>query len=257
MPSSSTGTLATVVAACSVTAAVTFYLTAAAAKRTVLAEKKMKYERDLQLKEKTIAARKLANEPSGVVIDDVSLDRVFLWEIEDLKKRFSPCNIENVMRNVASTTTNPYYFPSVKKSASSDSIAELSDGKPTHFNKLITNHECILGNIVRKPNQQPYTHAYVRAGPRRLLHFDPAKVNAAIVTCGGTFLTCLDLTQNANVKQVSMPDITSLLVFVTPCLSRSLSRIEQCYSRNRKHSQPNVRDWWKDFRHSRRIQWLP
>jgi 6-phosphofructokinase 1 len=30
-----------------------------------------------------------------------------------------------------------------------------------------------------------HTHAYVRAGPRRTLHFDPAKVNAAIVTCGG------------------------------------------------------------------------
>ncbi|KAG7352409.1 phosphofructokinase [Nitzschia inconspicua] len=185
MPSSSAGTLATVIVACSVTAAVTFYLTAAAAERKVLAEKKRQYERDLELKEKTIAARKLSGEPTGEVIGDVTVDKVYLWNIEDLKKRFTPCNIENVMRNKASTTTNPYYFPSMKKSASNDSMAELSDGKPTPYNKLITNHECVLGEIVRKPNQQPYTHGYVRAGPRRLLHFDPAKVNAAIVTCGG------------------------------------------------------------------------
>jgi Phosphofructokinase len=186
MPSSSGLTNAlTVLTACSLTAAVTFYLTAAAAERKVLAEKKRKYDRDLALKEKTIAARKLSGEPQGEIIDDVTLDRVYLWNIEDLKSRFNPCNIENVMRNTASTTTNPYYFPSMKKSASNDSIAELSDGKTTPYNKLITNHECVLGEVVRKPNQQPFTHAYVRAGPRRLLHFDPAKVNAAIVTCGG------------------------------------------------------------------------
>jgi len=38
---------------------------------------------------------------------------------------------------------------------------------------------------VRKPNMQTYTHAYVRAGPRAKLHFDPKTVNAAIITCGG------------------------------------------------------------------------
>jgi predicted metal-binding protein len=33
--------------------------------------------------------------------------------------------------------------------------------------------------------QPPETKVYVRAGPRRELHFDPTKVKAAIVTCGG------------------------------------------------------------------------
>ena len=60
-----------------------------------------------------------------------------------------------------------------------------SSTKITNYNKLITNHELILGEIVRKPNMPTYTHAYVRAGPRRTLHFDPKTVNAAIVTCGG------------------------------------------------------------------------
>ena len=185
MSSSSTSNIATIVAACTLTAAATFYFTSAAAEAKVLAEKKRKYDRDLAIKQKTVAARKLTGEPAGEVVEDLILDKVFLWNIEDLKKRFNPCNIENVMKNVASTTTNPYYFPSLKKSNSSNSLGELSDGKTTPYNKLITDHECILGQIVRKPNMQTFTQAYVRAGPRRLLHFDPKKVNAAIVTCGG------------------------------------------------------------------------
>lgn len=45
--------------------------------------------------------------------------------------------------------------------------------------------ECILANIRRKPGEMEATRAYVRAGPREELHFNPKNVNAAIVTCGG------------------------------------------------------------------------
>jgi 6-phosphofructokinase 1 len=184
--SSSSTNSTTLVAACFITGIVTYYLTSKSAEKKVLDEKKRKYERDLMIKQKTLAARQLTGEPNGELIDDVTLDKVYLWEIEDLKKRFVPCNIKNVMKNIGSVTTNPYYFPTLKKSSSSVSLTgEDSKNKTTEYNKLITNHECILGQIVRKPNQQPFTHAYVRAGPRRELHFDPEKVNAAIVTCGG------------------------------------------------------------------------
>lgn len=50
---------------------------------------------------------------------------------------------------------------------------------------LIESHECVLGDLVRKLGQKPYSKAYIRAGPRDELHFHPDKVNAAIVTCGG------------------------------------------------------------------------
>jgi 6-phosphofructokinase 1 len=176
---------ATILAACSLTATVTFFLTAASSDRKVFAEKKRKYERDADLKQKVIASRKETGEPNGEVINDVTLDKVYLWTVEDLKMRFSPCNVENYMRNTASTTTNPYYFPSMKTSTNGVSMSETSEDKPTPYNKLMKEHECVLGVIVRKPNQKPFTHAFVRAGPRRFLHFDPSKVNAAIVTCGG------------------------------------------------------------------------
>mmetsp|Transcript_28567 Transcript_28567/g.47558 ORF Transcript_28567/g.47558 Transcript_28567/m.47558 type:complete len:541 (+) Transcript_28567:49-1671(+) len=176
---------ATVVAACAVTAAVSFYLATKRAEKKILAEKKKKYERDMALKKKTLEARQLAGEPKGEVVEGLTLDRVFLWEIEDLKTRFIPCNVRNVMKNKGRPNSNPYYFPTLKKSSSKVSLPEDRTNKTTDYNKLITNHECILGEIVRKPNQKPFTYAYVRAGPRKESHFDPEKVNAAIVTCGG------------------------------------------------------------------------
>mmetsp|Transcript_11777 Transcript_11777/g.27567 ORF Transcript_11777/g.27567 Transcript_11777/m.27567 type:complete len:539 (-) Transcript_11777:851-2467(-) len=168
--------------ACSLTAAISYYIAAKEAEKKILLEKKKAYERELLLKEKTIAARELTGEPTGKLITDVTIDKVYLWECEDLKKRFSPCNIHNVMKNIPSPNENPYYFPGMNKNTLA---AEKEYAHPTEFNKLITNHECILGEVVRKPNQPTYSRAYVRAGPRKELHFDPKHTNAAIVTCGG------------------------------------------------------------------------
>jgi hypothetical protein len=180
--SSSLSNAITLGLACSLTAAISYYVAAKEAEKKILLEKKAAYDRELLLKEKTIAARELTGEPKGHLITDVTIDKVYLWECEDLKKRFSPCNIKNVMKNIPSPHQNPYFFPSLKK----NSIAtEKSVQEVTEYNKLITNHECVLGDVIRKPNQPTHSRAYMRAGPRKELHFDPKKTNAAIVTCGG------------------------------------------------------------------------
>jgi len=75
---------------------------------------------------------------------------VYLWDVERLGK----------------------YFPSAGKSQ-------------TAYDTLVGEQECILASIRRRPGRSPATSAYLRAGPRARLHFDPARVHAAIVTCGG------------------------------------------------------------------------
>jgi len=84
---------------------------------------------------------------------------------------------------------NPHFFPSLNLTPSMNTDDDDDDDDhtkyETNYNHLISNHECILSNLVRKPNMETYTHAYIRAGPRKLLHFDPQHVSAAIVTCGG------------------------------------------------------------------------
>lgn len=53
------------------------------------------------------------------------------------------------------------------------------------YSELIDNDEVVLVDTVRKPGMKSVSRAFPRAGPRRTLHFEPSKVNAAIVTCGG------------------------------------------------------------------------
>jgi 6-phosphofructokinase 1 len=58
------------------------------------------------------------------------------------------------------------------------------DRKAT-YNRIMSQDDVILGDIRRHPRQLPVTRAYLRAGPRSSLYFDPNTVKAAIVTCGG------------------------------------------------------------------------
>eukprot|EP01031_Cornospumella_fuschlensis_P033857 gene33857-40961_t len=53
------------------------------------------------------------------------------------------------------------------------------------YNKLIGKEDFIINDIVRKPGSSTPTDAFIRAGPRKYLHFNPKEVKAAIVTCGG------------------------------------------------------------------------
>ncbi|CCI46577.1 hypothetical protein ABG067_004366 [Albugo candida] len=53
------------------------------------------------------------------------------------------------------------------------------------YNKIMGPTDVIIGDIRRNASQKPMSRAYVRAGPRKELYFDPEKVKAAIVTCGG------------------------------------------------------------------------
>jgi 6-phosphofructokinase 1 len=147
------------------------------------------YEREKMLKEKTAIARKEHNEPpAGTLVEDVFIDKIFLWECVDLRKRFPSAMTPNVMKIGQATPTPTIRSPLLRQASSNieeKQAKSKKDAATTPYNKLISDHECILGDIVRKPNGPTHTVAYMRAGPRKLLHFDPKVVNAAIVTCGG------------------------------------------------------------------------
>lgn len=57
--------------------------------------------------------------------------------------------------------------------------------RPYAYGKTVGKEDIILNELVRKHHCKPTTDAFIRAGPRSKLHFDPSKVKAAIVTCGG------------------------------------------------------------------------
>jgi hypothetical protein len=134
------------------TAAATYFYTANKMQNRYLEEKKTTYEREMLIKEKTVQARLAAGEKPayGTLVEDVSVQRVYLWECEDLKKRFEPAKKLNVMKNVTGLPEIPF-LPVIKMSPSMRALDE-QEGERVHetaYNKLITNHECILGGLVR------------------------------------------------------------------------------------------------------------
>ena len=194
-------TLATTIA---VTASITYYWTKSHQEEQHAAHIWREYERAKMLKEKTAVVRAQAGEPtSGTVLEDVSVDKVFLWELHDLERQFPSARVENVMHNksynyAAKSSATMIRSPVLRQASTSledntdpnnsttNETGKVSVGShTTPYNKLCTNHECILKDVVRKPNMPTHTVAFVRAGPRRYLHFDPPNVSAAIVTCGG------------------------------------------------------------------------
>ena len=134
---------------------------------------------------------------AGLQLKDIEIDEVRLWEVEHLGKNFPsdiPIGFENVMGGTDYTKKDKAQRSSKRDAMRVSTFiadsAELSKAladadDETDYNKLIGEKECVLADLVRVPGGKTTTKAYVRAGPRRDLHFYPENVNAAIVTCGG------------------------------------------------------------------------
>ncbi len=76
-------------------------------------------------------------------------------------------------------------FKSVDLPVSASTTTLQSGFRPQAYNKIMGKEDFIIHDIVRKYKGKSSTDAFIRAGPRSLLHFEPSKVRAAIVTCGG------------------------------------------------------------------------
>jgi len=133
----------------------------------------------------------------GLILTDIKIDEVVLWDVEHLGAHFSSemgtkgfinhmHGRDYIAGPLPDNTHNTSTFSLRNITASVNENLPLGgDSGKTHYNKLIGFHECILADLVRKPGFPTRSKAYVRAGPRRELHFNPQNVSAAIVTCGG------------------------------------------------------------------------
>jgi len=183
MPTSSNNMpmLAAVGAGCCV---FTYYLTNFL--RDQIDEKKRAdhYRVHLEAKLALQEAQKSQSLPSGTLVKEVMVEQVYMWEVEQLGARFPPAGKrKNLMQAPSLATKTNQFFPMLRNNNDAEAAEQPM---ATEYNKLIASHECVLADIVRRPQTGLVcTRAYVRAGPRPYLHFDPAHVSAAIVTCGG------------------------------------------------------------------------
>lgn len=102
-----------------------------------------------------------------VLLEDVTITRTYLLPVPNLAD----------------------WLPQLHRQASNqrkiDTQAQGDVERKSTYNKIMGATDVILGDIRRNDHQEAVSRAYVRAGPRASLYFDPLKVKAAVVTCGG------------------------------------------------------------------------
>ena len=98
---------------------------------------------------------KLRDIPLPKLLKDVSIPEVYLHQIKNLNEIFESRKVENNTGSIG-------------------------------YNQIIED-DYVLHEIVRKKNSNKAIEAFIRAGPRKILHFDYSSqtINAAICTCGG------------------------------------------------------------------------
>jgi len=137
--------VALVLSAVAATAVTTYTLT----KRNEEAKQKAilnrQYQREQMLKQKTAEARKKTDAPpSGTLLDDVKVDKVYLWECEDLRTKFNSALVENTMRCKPNSVPS-ILSPHLRHAIPSEDSRSTGEEQITQYNTLISDHECILG----------------------------------------------------------------------------------------------------------------
>eukprot|EP00956_Cyclotella_meneghiniana_P032193 scaffold87397_cov70-Cyclotella_meneghiniana.AAC.4 len=165
---------ATTAAVAMVAAATTYLVTKRVYENKIVTQRSEAYQKDRAEAQAVKFQREEMNLPVGKKLENATSPAIYLWDLEHLGKYFKPegAGIPNSMFALENEKTGD---------PKTDNEAALR----ARYNKVIGKDECILANIRREPGKVDATKAYVRAGPRAELHFNPKTVNAAIVTCGG------------------------------------------------------------------------
>jgi len=114
----------------------------------------------------------------------MSITQVFVAEVESLRDRFP-----SYEDSTAAQGSNLIKFHKRQKRGRHHLHSNVKD-ENTHvanmeYNELVGQDQVVLVDVVRKPGMSSVSRAFPAAGPRKLLHFNPSTVHAAIVTCGG------------------------------------------------------------------------
>jgi 6-phosphofructokinase 1 len=129
----------------------------------------------------------------------LTITKIYKANLESLRSRFESSNTPNrrmeyhrpqppPLYGVNSTTDGVSSIPEKangKANGKTESFVTKSHVIQMEYNELLTDDDIVLVDTVRSPKMHSVSRAFVRAGPREMLHFEPSTVNAAIVTCGG------------------------------------------------------------------------
>ena len=116
-----------------------------------------------------------------------TITKVYKAKLESLRDRFPSSNTANSRLEFTKPQPPPIFAANdtLTQGTSVPATTTNSHVFDMHYSHLLTDDDIVIADAVRSPAMQSVSRAFVRAGPRERLHFDPVSTNAAIVTCGG------------------------------------------------------------------------
>jgi 6-phosphofructokinase 1 len=105
------------------------------------------------------------------------VSHICVAKLEKLSDRFESSQEMNLIRYDRTSQRSSKFHRTYSSSSTSRVDMEYSN--------VMDDNDLVIVDICRRHGSSRVSRAFVQAGPRRNLHFDPSKVNAAIVTCGG------------------------------------------------------------------------
>lgn len=170
--------LAAATAGCVVVLAAVVNITQRLERRKYLEILQREYGREKQTKaEKKITAAHGHDlkEPDGTELMGMKVEKVFLLELEDLRKLFPSSNTLNMMRMVTPESHQKQtHSPLLRWNSVAPTYAEpKKHSRAQNYNKIIGDRECVLGQVVPYGAEGTYAATvFLRAGPRYVAHSD-------------------------------------------------------------------------------------
>ena len=109
--------------------------------------------------------------------------RLFVSKLEKLSDRFESSQKTNLIR--FDRASRRHRLSRFHHESLAPTTSTSSSRFDMEYHEVMDDDNVVLVDIARRKGGPRFSRAFVQAGPRRNLHFDPSKVNAAIVTCGG------------------------------------------------------------------------
>jgi 6-phosphofructokinase 1 len=124
-------------------------------------------------------------------LTNITVQNIFVAHVETLRDRFP--SFEDSSNDETSSHVLNYNQRRHRENRDELNECDVDDtycNADSHvanlqFNELVEDDEVVLVDTVHKNGMQSVTRAFPRAGPRKTLHFDPSKVNAAVLSAGG------------------------------------------------------------------------
>lgn len=158
------------VSGCVVVLAAIVKITQRLERKKYLAILRQEYEAEKKVKaaKKTSAEDQGVAEPPGTELEGMKVEKVYLLELEDLRKLFPSTQTANSMRMVATTKASTTHSPLLRWNSIAPMAESTKFGREQPYNKVIANNECVLGQLVPfgKDSGIYAATTFLRAGPR-------------------------------------------------------------------------------------------